>query len=407
VSTRSATRLAWSLWGLTLALVPVAVTFTWLSRDLPLPEDREGYLPIVAGLCLIAVVYASVGALVASRRPSNAIGWIFIGIGFALCLLGSANGYADYVIFGDASLPLASYAAWCTSWGFVLPFFIAPSFVLLLFPDGRPPSPRWRPLVWALAALAALALIGLSFGSAATESYPGVRNPLAPGGRLGEALDVLETVGEAVVAPLVFLVALVAIVHRYRRSRHLERAQIKWAAYAAVVLMVCFIISFVAGEPGPAWVDDTLFFAATASFGGIAVASGIAILRYRLYDIDVVINRTLVYGSVTALLAGAYLGLVLLFQLAFSPLTEENSLAVALSTLAVAALFRPARKRVQELVDRRFYRRRYDAQRTLEGFASRLREEVDLDALRGELTSVVAETMQPAHVSLWLREVRS
>jgi hypothetical protein len=401
VSPRAATRLAWSLWGLTVALVPVALTFTALSRSYPLPEDRQGYL---AGLCLIGVVYATVGALIASRRPGNAIGWIFVGIGFVLCLLGSSSGYADYVIYGESSLPLASYAAWSTSWGFVLPLFVAPCFVLVLFPDGRPPSPRWRPLVWVLAAFTVLALTGVSFAGAALDAYPGVRNPLAPGGRLGEALEVLDRAGEAIIAPLIFLVALVAIVHRYRHSRHLERDQIKWVAYAAVVMMVCFIVSFVGGEPGPAWLADALFFLAIASYGGVAVAAGFAILRYRLYDIDVVINRTLVYGSVTALLAGAYLGLVLLFQLAFSPVTEGSGLAVALSTLAVAALFRPARNRVQQLVDRRFYRRRYDAQRTLEGFASRLREEVDLDALRGELTGVVAETMQPAHVSLWLRE---
>jgi len=407
MTTPRASLIAWSLWALTLAFVPVALTFTTLSRSYPLPEDREGYLPlVVAGLATIAVIYASVGALVASRRPGNAIGWIFIGIGFTLCLLGSASGYADYVIYGDASLPLARYAAWITSWSFVLPVFIAPSFVLLLFPDGRPPLPRWRPIVWLLAALTVLAVIGVSFGPGALDAYPGHQNPLAPGGGLGEAIDALDAFGERFVAPVIFLVALVAIVQRYRRSRQVERAQIKWVAYAAVIMMIAFIVSFVGADPGPAWVSDVLFTVAIVSFAGIAVASGIAILRYRLYEIDLVINRTLVYGSVTALLAGAYFGLVLLFQLAFRPVTEGSGLAVALSTLAVAALFRPARNRVQALVDRRFYRQRYDAQRTLEGFAGRLRDEVDLDALRAELTGVVGETMRPAHVSLWHKEAR-
>jgi hypothetical protein len=399
-----ASLIAWSLWALTLALVPVAITFTALSSSFPLPEDRDGFLLVVTGLSAIAVVYASVGAVVASRRPGNVIGWIFIGIGFTLCLLGSASGYADYVIYGDASLPLARHAAWITSWSFVLPVFIAPSFVLLLFPDGRPPSRRWRPLVWLLAALTVLAVIGVSFGPGALDAYPGLQNPFAPGGGLGEAIDALDALGERFVAPVIFLVALVAIVQRYRRSRHVERTQIKWVAYAAVIMMVAFIVSFVGADPGPAWVSDVLFTIAIVSFAGIAVASGIAILRYRLYEIDLVINRTLVYGSVTALLAGAYFGLVLLFQLAFRPVTEGSGLAVALSTLAVAALFRPARNRVQGLVDRRFYRQKYDAQRTLEGFAGRLRDEVDLDALRTELTGVVGETMRPAHVSLWLRE---
>jgi hypothetical protein len=209
-----------------------------------------------------------------------------------------------------------------------------------------------------------------------------------------------------------------AVVVRLRRARGDERQQLKWFAYVAALMATGFAVAALSLAIAAAggWDEDNLptWLGAFGTVGwmtgllalvlALPVAIGVSVLKYRLYDIDVVINRTLVYGSVTALLAGAYLGLVLLFQLAFSPVTEGSGLAVALSTLAVAALFRPARNRVQRLVDRRFYRGKYDAQQTLEGFAARLREEVDLDALRGELTGVVAETMQPAHVSLWLRE---
>jgi hypothetical protein len=398
---RMSRRLPWALLVLTFALVPAAITLNSLNLDLALPEEREDFLPLVLALCVQALVYGTTGAVVALRRPANPIGWIFCGMGVCLALVSAAYGYADYGLYGGGNVPAAVYAGWLTSWLFILPVFVAPCFVLFLFPDGRPPSPRWRTVLWFFVALAGGAVLWSALEPGELVSYPGHENPL---GLSGSVVEGLNAVGEAVLAPLGFVLALAAMVVRFRHSHGVERQQLKWVAYAAVVMAICFALSFLAGTALPTWASDALFLLGFAAFGGIGVAAGVAILRYRLYDIDVVINRTLVYGSVTALLAGAYLGLVLLFQLAFRPVTEGNGLAVALSTLAVAALFRPARTRVQALVDRRFYRRKYDAQRTLEGFASRLRDEVDLDALRAELTGVVGETMQPAHVSLWLRE---
>jgi hypothetical protein len=397
-------RIAWGLWAGTVALIPVAVVLGILTLDVTLPEGREDFLPLVIAMCAQGFVFATTGAAVASRRPQNPIGWIFCGMGFCLALVAAAYGYGDYGIYGGADVPFPEYAGWLTSWLFILPVFIAPCFTLFLFPDGRPPSPRWRPVVWVLAVGATGAIFWSALERGNLVSYPDTANPLDVGGTAGDIVQALNDVGEIVLAPLLFLIALSSIVVRFRRSSGLQRLQIKWVAYAAAVMTVCFAVSFVAGTALPSWASDAFFLLGFAAFGGIGVAAGIAILRYRLYDIDVVINRTLVYGSVTALLAGAYLGLVLLFQLAFRPVTEGSGLAVALSTLAVAALFRPARNRVQALVDRRFFRQKYDAQRTLEGFAARLRDEVDLDSLRAELTGVVAETMQPAHVSLWLKE---
>jgi hypothetical protein len=395
-------RLPFALLAVTVALVPTAIVLNGINLDLALPEEREDFLPLVIALCVQALVYGATGSVVASRRPGNPIGWIFCGMGVALALVSAAYGYADYGLYGVGDLPAAVYAGWLTSWLFILPVFIAPIVVLFLFPDGRPPSPRWRPLLALLFAFAAGTLVWSALEPGALVSYPGHENPF---GVEGPAVEALNAVGEAVIAPLAFVLALAAVVVRFRRSHGVERQQLKWVAYAAAVMAVCFALSFLAGTALPTWASDAIFVLGFAAFGGIGVAAGLAILRYRLYDIDVVINRTLVYASVTAVLAGTYLGLVLLFQLAFRPVTEGNGLAVALSTLAVAALFRPARTRVQELVDRRFYRRRYDAQRTLEGFAAHLRDEVDLDALRAELTGVVGETMQPAHVSLWVRTV--
>jgi len=400
----TAGRVAAAIWAATVALVPPAIALTVLTSDVPLPAGREDFWPIVAALLAEALIYGTVGAVVASRRPQNPIGWIFAAIGLALALVATAYGYADYGLYGGGDVPLPRLAGWVTSWLFVAPVFIAPCVFLFLFPDGRPPSPRWRPVMWVFAAVAVAALAGSALEPGELVSYPGIENPLGVGGTAGHVVQAIDAFGEAAGAPTVFLLSLASIVVRYRRAGVSERLQIKWVAYAAAVMAVCFAISFVAGEIVPAWLSDALFILGFAAFGGIAVAAGIAILRYRLYEIDRVINRTLVYVALTALLAGTYLGLVLLFQLIFEPVTQGSDLAIAGSTLAVAALFRPARRWIQEAVDRRFYRRRYDAQRTLDAFSTRLREDVDLEALAADLRGVVRDTVQPAHVSLWLRE---
>jgi hypothetical protein len=352
-------------------------------------------------------VISATGALVASRRPGNAIGWILVATGVSSALFESPFWYGRYAIGDPGSLPGSDNVAWLAQ----VIDWVGPSTIVLLFvlfPTGRPLSRRWGLLVWMWAAwlVAATGLTALTPGP--LFYFPSIENPsgLEGAGFLTEG----RVLGGASLGWVVLQVcSIVALGVRFRRSRGIERQQLKWFLYSAALLVLAFAAAIsetaVSGEEETTAAAIISFFV-YAGITALAVSTGLAILRYRLYDIDLVINRTLVYGSVTALLAGAYLGLVLLFQLVLSPLTEGSGLAVALSTLAVAALFRPARNRVQELVDRRFYRQRYDAGQTLEGFTSRLREEVDLDALRVELTGVVSQTMQPAHVSLWLREAR-
>jgi hypothetical protein len=398
---RTASRLAWALWTIALVFAALMVALMVLSREVPVENRDRPPLWFVPVMCLMLLSFSTVGALVASSRPRNAVGWIFCGVAISAGIGFSAQFYADYVLIAEPdSLPGGAVAVWLNLWT-IVPVLTGLTIFALVIPEGTFLSPRWRPAAWLAVAggLAILAAIALDPGAIDDRNYPGVSNPVGVA-RADNGLEALMTIG-TLVAFLALALAVVSMSLRFRRSTGIERQQLKWIVYSGAVCAVVFVITLpITVSP---W-DDVAFVIAFLSLIGVPVATGIAILRYRLYDIDVVINRTLVYGSVTALLAGSYLGLVLLLQLVFRPLTEENSLAVALSTLAVAALFRPARNRVQELVDRRFYRRKYDAQQTLEGFAARLRDEVDLDALRAELTAVVGDTMQPAHVSLWLRE---
>jgi hypothetical protein len=347
---------------------------------------------VLSGLILVG--FSGVGALVASREPGNAIGWIFCAaalVGVALATLGDA--YAWYWLDGHGgSKALAETGAWYGSLGWIPQVLVPITFLLLLFPDGHLLTPRWRPVVWCagLGIAGAFVTTGLSPGP--LDDFPQIENPFGIDSVL---IDVAE--GLSVLLLLVGLVGSpISLYLRMRRANAEQRQQIKWLVWAGAVAVATFVIGVVGYAIWAEWISNV---AILASVLGLAVATGIAILRYRLYDIDVVINRTLVYGGLTATLAGAYLGSVLLLQLVLSP---SSDLAVAGSTLAVAALFRPLRHRIQALVDRRFYRRRYDAARTLEHFGVRLRDEVDLDSLGGELRRVVAETMQPAHLSLWL-----
>ena len=389
-------RLAWGLWALAVALVlpgPVLTTAV---------DATTGDIPFLVAFVAVQLGAATAGAVVASRLPGNAIGWIFLALGAGLALAFAANGYSEVGLASESGpLPLDEVAAWVSSWLF-LPVVFGPTlFLLLLFPSGRPISPRWRRLHWILGAVLAVATVAVAFkpGMVGPEGEQ-VANPVALPGTAGELMELLDAVTNLLAVPA-FACGVGAIVVRFRRSRGIERQQLKWFALAAAFVGLGLAGSIVV--PGGI-AADAAFLLGMLALAALPVAAGMAILRYRLYDIDVVINRTLVYGALTAALAGAYLGSVLLLQLALSPLTEESDLAIAGSTLAVAALFRPLRGRIQELVDRRFYRRRYDAARTLESFGARLRDQVELDALSGELRAVVADTMQPAHVSLWLRE---
>jgi hypothetical protein len=394
--------LAWSLFTLFLVLVIGGVVVAALG---PAP-DEDLFFVLVVG-------YAFVGALVASRQPENAIGWILLvtGIMLALGALVDAN-----LLLDDA--PARELSAWLSDWTWYVWLTLAGIILPLLFPTGRPLSRRWRPVLWLGMAALVLSVVGNAFqpGRMDVDSAVPVDNPVAIGGPVGDALPVVARAGD-VLAGIAFVLAAASLVVRFRRSRGVERQQLKWFAYvgmlAATGLAVAMFQVLFGAQPDEdtegTWVEVLgavgWFTALLAIVVGIPVATGFAILRHRLYDVDVVINRTLVYGALTATLVASYVGLVLLLQLALSPLTSESDLAIAGSTLAVAALFRPARARIQRLVDRRFYRRRYDARQTIETFGARLRDEVELDSLSEELRGVVAETMQPAHVSLWLRGV--
>jgi hypothetical protein len=401
VNPERARLLAWSLFAVFVAILSAA--FVAIAFG---PSGE-------ADLVFMAVVgYAFVGALVTARQPANAIGWILLVTGIALALgaLVDANLMLEEAIARELS-------GWLSDWTWYVWVTLAGVFLPLLFPTGRLLSPRWRPVLWLSVAALACSVLGsaLDPGRLDVDSAVPVENPFGIGGPVGDAMPVLSRLGD-VLAGIAFLLAAISLVLRFRRSRGIERQQLKWFAYVGLLAATGLVIAMAQVLFGAQPSDDTeggwleivgavgWFVALGSIVLGIPVATGMAILRHRLYDIDVVINRTLVYGALTATLAAAYLGSVLLLQLALDPLTQDSGLAIAGSTLAVAALFRPARARIQEQVDRRFYRSKYDAAHTIERFGARLRDEVALDSLSAELRSVAAEAMQPAHVSLWLRE---
>jgi hypothetical protein len=378
-------RTAWSLWAIAIAMLVTGVSLSAVGG---------GPLDDILSDVIIVPVAATVGALIFARVPRNPIGWIFLGVGLLAGLSELLAGYADSALLaGTGSGRLGEVSADITRWLWAPAALVPVTFGLLLFPDGRLPSPRWRPLPW-LAGMGIAALSAFVGLSAAGEDWRTASDPSDEG--IGPEVAVLGVIGAAVVPALIGAVA--AVIVRFRRSSGEERQQLKWLTYGGTIAAAVVLVA------GTAFDEQAgTGVAIAAALASIPLWIGIAILRHRLYDIDVVINRTLVYGALTATLALAYLGSVLLLQLAMRPLTESSNLAIAGSTLAVAALFRPARARIQAAVDRRFYRRKYDAVRTLERFGTRLRDQIALDNLSAELRAIVAETMQPAHVSLWLR----
>jgi hypothetical protein len=382
MSARASAWLAWSSFAL-LALLILAVGSILRS------PDASSFLLFA----LIAAPFALVGALVASRRPRNPIGWLFLAFAVVAAFAASADRYASYALVErPSSLPGGDWVAWLASgiWHPAFGFFV---FAFLLFPDGRLPSARWRPVAWIAAANYLVGgVIGLLWGPLFGEFFPYAEPPF----RLPDyfVVEVAFAVFLYVNFALLALSA-VSLVLRLRRAAGVERQQLKWFVYAVTLFALIFPPSIIVLGDG-----RLVVFLLPL----VPAAAGIAILRYRLFDIDVVINRTLVYGALTVMLAAAYFATVVASQYVFRALTgQESQLAIVASTLTIAALFVPLRRRVQAYVDRRFYRRKYDARKTLEAFSVKLRDETDLDALRDDLVGVVRETMQPAYISLWLR----
>jgi hypothetical protein len=293
-------------------------------------------------------------------------------------------------------------AAWILSWGWVLAVGLI-VFLVLLFPDSRLPSRRWRWFAWLSLLLTVTGAVWGAFTPGAILSLGQINNPLGI-----EGLPNVWKLTQTLMLTLIFVSAASLFV-RLRRARGVERQQIKWFTYTGVVASSAALLTYTISEPiGALWLKWVGYVVMQVALIGMPISMGIAILRYRLYEIDLLINRTLVYGSLTATLVALYLVGIVVLQRVFVFLTgQQSTLAVVASTLLIAALFNPLRRRIQSFIDRRFYRRKYDAAKTLQGFSAQLRDETDLEALSDDLVGVVRETMQPAHDSLWLRPVTS
>jgi len=399
ISRRAAAWLAWSLVALSVALLLGGIALARTTRA-TVPELTYGSQAEVdsAVLSLATVLtFSVVGAIVASRHPRNAIGWIFCSIGLVVGIQALATGYAEYwLASGSGPRSLGETAAWFATWLWILLVCVPTSFLLLLFPDGRPPSPRWRPVAWCAGLGISSFVAGYALDAGPLVDFPQIANPY---GVDSPVVGVVRVAAGFVVAGSI-VASVVSVIVRLRRAGSEQRQQIKWLAYGgAVVVGTIFVAGFIS-----VWSVTVSIVIISVALLGLPIFTGIAIARHRLYDIDILINRTLVYGSLTATLALVYVGSVVSLQAALRVLTgQESNLAVVASTLAIAALFNPLRRRVQAFVDRRFYRRKYDAAKTLAAFNARLREETNLEALSDELVGVARRTVQPTHVSLWLR----
>jgi hypothetical protein len=408
MSPRDAAWLAWYMCAVSLILTALGLFLLALSRS---PANA----PVLAGGpafdywiedTVVAVSFSTVGAVITPRLPPhNPVGWLFCTIGF---VAGVGLFVAEYAIVSllaepgsvPSMLPSGDGFAWISSWLWVVHLGLF-AFLALVFPDGKPPSPRWRPFAWLVGVVTAGGTIAVALWPETAGGLTPANSPLG----IEAATDVLNPV-ETIMLTL-GLISVLSLLVRLRHSKGVERQQVKWFAYALAVLATSAILSFVVSDTiGIRWLGGVSFLLIITGVVGVPVAVCIAILRYRLYEIDLLIYRTLVYGALTATLALIYFGGVATMQAIFRSLTgqeQQPQLAIVASTLVIAALFMPLRHRIQSFIDRRFYRRKYDARKTLEAFATKLRDETDLDALRDDLVGVVRETMQPVHVSLWLR----
>jgi hypothetical protein len=402
MSTRTASWLAWSLAGLCVAMFLASIVLHVLAHSSQEPTSTGDTLSELL-IFFSFLAFPMVGALVASRHPKNPVGWICLTVGlfWTLIFLGDS-------IPGSGPYPVTIAALTQAIW--IPPVGLLGIYLILLFPDGKLPSRRWRPLAWLSGMVMVLASLGITFSPGPLEGHPGVSNPLG----LEGAPPWVFTAGIAILLllPLCMIASALSLVLRYRRSWGEEREQIKWIAFAASVVGLLYLITMVSsftfsgpwGAAGtPLWLG-LLQQVSLVSFTAVPIAVGFAVLKYRLYDIDLLINCTLVYGSLSATLVVLYFGGIVVLQGVFVALTgEKSTLAVVASTLLIAALFNPLRRGIQGFIDRRFYRNKYDARKTLDVFSVKLRNETDLDALSNDLVGVVRETVQPSHVSLWLR----
>jgi hypothetical protein len=389
-------------WSICLACLVLAGLFVVFAAKNA--RSTEQFLSDVLPTVILIVAFSLVGALVAGRQPSNPIGWILCTVGLSTGMVSFTDEYARYALWtAPGSLPGGLLMAWLTAWVWVGGIPLLTTFLLLLFPDGRLPSPRWRPVAW----LSALPIV-LLCGPIAILYWPQRSPGLVEPGRFdqpaeGWIVPLLSILG--ILIPVCGLACVSALILRFRRARGVERQQLKWFVFAGALTLAAFLTVDQLrgyGVQVPLWL---IAMQAVCVGAAIPTAVGIAMLRYHLYDIDRLINRTLVYGLLTAVLAGVYAAAVLILGQLFGGVREDPpSWAVAGATLSVAALFQPVRRHIQAVVDRRFNRRKYDAARTVDAFRSRLRDQVDLDALSAELLAVIDQTMQPTTASLWLRE---
>jgi hypothetical protein len=407
ISIRSAFWLAWSLCALSLALTALSNLLIALNLSLDAPVYFYWLEPTT-----IAIGYSVIGAIIASRLPDHPIGWICCAIGFMGAVEHVSSEYAIYALVANPEALAGGKAMlWLCIWVWIVMFGLIVCLILL-FPNGRLPSSRWRWFAWLSVALTLLAAILMAISPDAALDVLGSSenvhisfpNPLGIEG----LPNLYRPVQTLVLAS--GLVAAASVVVGRRNTRGIERQQIKWLLYASAIFFVGNVLKNTVFSPlgevsWGLWAGYLLV--AVGGLGG-PIAIGIAILRYRLYEIDTLINRTLVYGALTTTLVALYFGGIVVLQRIFVLLTgQKSTLAVVASTLLIAALFTPLRQRIQGFIDKRFYRRKYDARKTLEGFSAKLRNETDLDALSEDLVGVVRETMQPAHVSLWLRSERA
>jgi hypothetical protein len=407
MTARTAARLAWSLGALAILCLAIGLIFTAVdgASGPGAPSANTAASNVIGPFLLAALVaIATVGALVAARQPTNAIGWILCAVGLMLSLGDFSGGYATHALLAKpGSLPGGVVMAWVSSWSQGPTVLGAFALVFLLFPDGRPLSPRWRPVIWlAAAASAGLGLVALKPGP--FSDFPTTLNPFGVGGAAGTVVDVLAN-SAFMIMLATMLAAAVSLVLRFRRSRGDERQQLKWfvsgGAFAAAVFLIAPVIWFTpAGNNSALW--PILFVLALVT---LPLSMGIAILKYRLYDIDLIIRRTLIYSVLSGLLAFVYFGSVVLLQAIVRGLTgqTQSQLVVVISTLGIAALFSPVRRRVQDLIDRALYRRKYDAAQILAAFRASARDEVELGPLVERLLKAVDDTVRPEHISFWLK----